>query len=235
MPQGDQDAEGQNDANPIKLEDVLVTDFERLSKVLYPRDIPVYQKAPELSDDEWESILKLATLWDFRDVRQLAIDALNSRKTSAYQRILLGRKYRISEWLRSGYVDLVKQPETLSVEDAEKIGYLTAVRILILRETHRKNYKGLPAGLTTRYSNHTPVCSKCSSSAYSSVIICSSCTKHIGIGNNGSGELPTHEIQSAVGIEFGVEFNEIGDRPWTPVTEPPSEMGSVEVEDKERF
>jgi len=42
IPQGAEEAEGNSDAKPIKLEGVLAVDFERFLRVLYPRCVFVH-------------------------------------------------------------------------------------------------------------------------------------------------------------------------------------------------
>ncbi|THU77833.1 hypothetical protein K435DRAFT_595972, partial [Dendrothele bispora CBS 962.96] len=133
LPQTGKQEEGDSDANPIKLEGIKAADFECLLKVLYPRQAPTTED--QIPEHEWISVLKLTTLWRFLDFRRLAIDKLSSRSmTHASDRVVLGKQYYVYIWLRSGYVDLVKQSQELSMEDVEKIGHLTAVQILRLRE-----------------------------------------------------------------------------------------------------
>ncbi|KAJ7169151.1 hypothetical protein C8R43DRAFT_876246, partial [Mycena crocata] len=89
-------AEGSDDSNPLKLEGINKLDFQRLLKVLYP--LTAIPQAPELSKDEWMSVLKLSTLWHFLEVRKLAIQQLDLHAQSPHciERILLGRRYDVS-------------------------------------------------------------------------------------------------------------------------------------------
>ncbi|KAJ7464534.1 hypothetical protein FB451DRAFT_1042443 [Mycena latifolia] len=121
--------EGTNDENPIKLERVSITEFERLLEVLYPLTIPL----PSLSKEHWISVLKLATWWRFLDTRELAIKTLGEHKIESTEQIILARTYNIGHWLRSGYVALAQKG--ISVEDAGIIGMDTAFKICHLRET----------------------------------------------------------------------------------------------------
>ncbi|KAJ7656478.1 hypothetical protein DFH06DRAFT_1199690 [Mycena polygramma] len=130
--------EGQSDENPFILEGISRVDFERLLKVLYPLDIP---QILSMAKDNWISVLKLSTLWYFLDARDLAIKQLNDRgDIGSVERILLARQYDVASWLRIGYTDLARREEGISLEDAEKIGWQTTVRLYQTREAAIKSY-----------------------------------------------------------------------------------------------
>ncbi|KAJ7289177.1 hypothetical protein C8J57DRAFT_1164982 [Mycena rebaudengoi] len=142
----DVQAEGRSDANPFKLEGISSVDFERLLKVLYPlwvyhslsRDIPQILLMPK---DDWISVLKLSTLWYFIDARDLAIRQLTSMSLGSVERILLSRQYDVAPWLRSGYTELARREEGISLGDAEKIGWKTTVQLYQTREVAIKSYQ----------------------------------------------------------------------------------------------
>jgi hypothetical protein len=91
--------------------------------------------------DEWISVLKLSTQWDFLDARDLAIKQLNDRpEIGSVERILLARQYHVAAWLRMGYNDLAKREEGISLEDAAIIGWETTVRLYRTREAAIKSY-----------------------------------------------------------------------------------------------
>ncbi|KAJ7117490.1 hypothetical protein C8R44DRAFT_738389 [Mycena epipterygia] len=129
--------EGHSDENPLVLEGISSVDFRRLLKVLYPLNVPQILGMPK---EDWISVLKLSTLWYFLDARELAIQQLNGQNMGSVERILLARKYAVSAWLRTGYTDLARREESISLEDAEKIGWETAVRLYQVRETAIKSY-----------------------------------------------------------------------------------------------
>jgi hypothetical protein len=93
-------------------------------------------QTPTLSKNEWVSVLKLANLWDFVEVRNLAIEQLTSHAGSldCIERILFARQFDVSAWLQSGYVELARRKAFISSEEAEKIGWKTALQICELRE-----------------------------------------------------------------------------------------------------
>ncbi len=91
---------------------------------------------PELSTDGWISILRLSSLWRMGNMRSTAIERLTPSlcDESPEDRILLGRKYSVAHWISSGYVDLAKHEEVVSLEQAGRIGLGTALLIQHVRE-----------------------------------------------------------------------------------------------------
>ncbi|KAK0454427.1 hypothetical protein EV421DRAFT_1896351 [Armillaria borealis] len=141
MPQGKSEPEGVSDDHPIKLRGVSKIEFERLLQVLHPIDA---QKQPQLSMDAWLSVLKLSGLWRLADTRNIAISRLTTLmwKIDPVDRVILGRRYSVAQWLSSGFMDLVHRVEMVSEEEAEKIGLETALQIQRVRETFlRTAYK----------------------------------------------------------------------------------------------
>ncbi|KAJ6565097.1 hypothetical protein B0H10DRAFT_2113908 [Mycena sp. CBHHK59/15] len=130
-------AEGSSDQNPFRLDGIISVDFQRLLKVLYPLDIPQILDMP---NDDWISVLKLSTLWYFLDARDLAIRQLTGRAIGSVDRIMLARKYDVAPWLRSGYTELARREEGISLEDAAKIGWETTVMLYQTREAAIKGF-----------------------------------------------------------------------------------------------
>ncbi|KAJ7625624.1 hypothetical protein FB45DRAFT_921875 [Roridomyces roridus] len=129
-------AEGSSDDNPFVLEGIDKVDFQRLLKVLYPLDIPQILSMPK---DDWISVLKLSTLWYFIDARNLAIKQLDNHNVDCIERILLARQYEVSTWLRRGYTELARRDFGVILDEAERIGWKTAVQIYQTREAAVKN------------------------------------------------------------------------------------------------
>ncbi|KAF5365175.1 hypothetical protein D9758_005360 [Tetrapyrgos nigripes] len=221
LPQGDQEPEGNSDANPIKLEGILATEFTSLLRALYPRYITGKMDA----NIDWKSVLKLATLWEFLELRMSTVDKLSSSQPpmTAWEKIELGRRYFVHNWLRSGYVDLVSQPETLSKEEAETIGYAAAFSISRLREESRKKQRKILSstrkiGYNNFYTQNYRIgkahaitlasCSKCGTSAGSSCILCSGCVIELD-STDYNLELPKSEIEGAVNAEFRKELEDV--------------------------
>ncbi|KAF5355452.1 hypothetical protein D9758_006290 [Tetrapyrgos nigripes] len=135
--QGNTPAKGSSRENPIKLDGVQAVDFERFMEFLYPSTIPWREESR--TDDDWKSILKLATLWRFIDLRKLAIDKLTgSQRMTSAEKILLGRQCSVTQWVRSGYIELIMQTDVPSMEILKSIGFDAALRVFRAREDARK-------------------------------------------------------------------------------------------------
>ncbi|KAF7362330.1 hypothetical protein MVEN_00579600 [Mycena venus] len=149
LPQPVEGEEGSSDSSPFKLDGIACLDFQRLLKVLYP--LTAIPKTPDLDNDEWISVLKLANLWDFIEVRNLAIQQLTSYAGSlgCVERILFARQYDVSAWLRSGYIELTRRKAVITSEEAAKIGWEVALQISQLREA-------TVLSVLTRYLGNNP-------------------------------------------------------------------------------
>jgi hypothetical protein len=84
--------------------------------------------------DEWISVLKLSTMWDFLEMRELAINELSLWPIDWITKIVLARQYKISQWLFAAYEGLAKRKEPISVAEAQQLGLTTVIRIVQIRE-----------------------------------------------------------------------------------------------------
>ncbi|EAU91913.2 hypothetical protein CC1G_04680 [Coprinopsis cinerea okayama7 len=118
--------------NAIALPGVTADDFSNFLEALYPRTI---QRVLTLTKEQWLSVLKLSTLWYFKELRRLAIDHLEawSPSLTSIELIQLGKEYAISNWLLRGYHALVNQNGVISLESAKAIGMESAIRLYTLR------------------------------------------------------------------------------------------------------
>ncbi|KAF9536304.1 hypothetical protein CPC08DRAFT_824823 [Agrocybe pediades] len=81
--------DGDTDDHPIMLPaDVTADVFRALLVLLYPKDSGV-EPFPPIELKQWESILKLSTLWGFISLRKVAVDYLG-RKADPFMKIRLG-------------------------------------------------------------------------------------------------------------------------------------------------
>ncbi|KAK0494875.1 hypothetical protein EDD18DRAFT_1255532 [Armillaria luteobubalina] len=133
LPQGSNEPEGFSDDRPIQLSGIKKIDFERLLQVIYPLDT---EKPPELSLNGWISVLALSNLWRMT-MRKAAIEHLTSKlsEISPVDRVLLGRKYSVANFISSGYEELASRVGIVSLEDSERIGLGTALKIQHIRES----------------------------------------------------------------------------------------------------
>jgi hypothetical protein len=87
-----------------------------------------------MSEEEWISVLKLSTMWEFLDTRELAITELSNRAINPITMALLARRYKCPKWLHAVYQDLVIRRETISRDEAQQLGWDVAIRIFHIRD-----------------------------------------------------------------------------------------------------
>jgi hypothetical protein len=92
----------------------------------------------KMAKDELISVLKLSTMWKLTVLRHFAINQLTSIEMTAIDKIVLAKTYNVADWLRCGCIELVTRQAKLSLEEAEVIGYLSALRIFQVREDSLK-------------------------------------------------------------------------------------------------
>ncbi|KAJ7593790.1 hypothetical protein C8J56DRAFT_925171 [Mycena floridula] len=136
LPQGGLNPEGSTDANPIRLDSgVTKVDFARLLDVMYPITVPIQYDT--ISKAEWISVLKLSDKFQLLTIRQLAVETLTESSTvklSSAEMIRFGRQFSIGDWVIKGYMDLMRRPEPMGLEETELVGWETVAKISIQRE-----------------------------------------------------------------------------------------------------
>lgn len=88
----------------------------------------------DFTEQEWLSVLRLASMWDFIKIRQTAIEKLQTRPLDLITKIELAHKYEIREWLFGAYLALGKRIEPLSVEEGHRLGFDFAIKMASVRE-----------------------------------------------------------------------------------------------------
>lgn len=88
----------------------------------------------DLTEQEWLSVLRLASMWDFLKIRQTAIEKLQARSLDLITKIELAHKYEIREWLFGAYLALGKRLEPLSVGEGQRLGFDFAIKMASVRE-----------------------------------------------------------------------------------------------------
>lgn len=128
----DGEVEGLSDEKPIRLDGVKKSDFEQLLKVLFHRTLT---SSPDLllSTDQWTSVLKLSTEWNFQRPRQAAVDALR-REASAVDRVILSQRYKVEELFLSALNELVQRSDSITMEEAVRMGLDIGFKLACVRE-----------------------------------------------------------------------------------------------------
>jgi hypothetical protein len=82
--------------------------------------------------DEWTAILDLAAKWNFKSIRALAIRQLGPI-ASSIDKIVLGRKHNIHEWLGDAYRNVCERPDPLTYEEGTRLGMGDVIKISTIR------------------------------------------------------------------------------------------------------
>ncbi|KAF4620934.1 hypothetical protein D9613_001095 [Agrocybe pediades] len=103
-----------SEEDPIVLEGIAASDFEAFLHALY--SLPRNMAAPKFAvdnDEYWFGVLKLATMWNFNELHQKAVEKTESiiKKKTPLEMIDLGRKYGVSDWVKNGYIALCSQED----------------------------------------------------------------------------------------------------------------------------
>ncbi|KAI6107042.1 hypothetical protein EV401DRAFT_469878 [Pisolithus croceorrhizus] len=152
LPQGDSVAvEGTNDENPIRIDGTSKNDFEQLMKALLYRK---YGSQPNLPHgiEQWTSVLKLSTAWNFERLRQAAIDALMESRIGAVDRVVLSQRYYVKNWLLPALNELAKRAEPITLEEGRRMGIVIALKLASVRERVTVTTVRV-AGIVQTYSN----------------------------------------------------------------------------------
>jgi len=103
--------------------------------MLYPAQIGVYSAT---TVEEWTSVLDLAAKWKFESIRTFATTQLASL-ASPIDKIVLGRRHNILNWLPDAYQAVCERPDALTLEEAKLLGMEDVVKISSLRQDIRPN------------------------------------------------------------------------------------------------
>ncbi|KAI0072574.1 hypothetical protein K474DRAFT_1700885 [Panus rudis PR-1116 ss-1] len=129
---GNVNAEGNSNENPIRLDGISKNDFHRLLRVMYPRN---EQDNRNLTTEEWISVLKLATMWAFQAIRQTAIQSLATQlQTDPVEKINLAQAYNIREWLIPTLNSLAQRRDMITSAEAERLGMDYTLKLVQVRE-----------------------------------------------------------------------------------------------------
>lgn len=128
--------QGFDDEHPFVLHDVSELDFVRLLRVLYPSNSHPFTAAKV---DDWLSVLKLASLYQIDDVRDLAIARLHASQIDPIRKIAIWDKYHLDpSLLSSSYVALCQRFEPLTLAMTMAIGLKNFTKLAAAREAYRE-------------------------------------------------------------------------------------------------
>lgn len=93
--------------------------------------------------DEWTSILKLSYLWDFNEVKTLALRELERLEIPPLQKIIMYHSYAVDrDLLQDAYTALVVRADPITIEEGYELGLETALQLARARELARASTSG---------------------------------------------------------------------------------------------
>jgi len=113
---------------------VKTQDFDAFLSVLYPLDFIV---PAERSFEELVSILDLSTRWGFASIREMAIRYMNLKPPTSVQRLVLGKKYAIEDWILPALQEFCERPLPLTLDEARLMNIEDVVLVGSVRESVR--------------------------------------------------------------------------------------------------
>jgi hypothetical protein len=83
------------------------------------------------------SVLKLSSQWDLIKARTWSITQLN-RVLDPSEKVELGQQFGVANWVREGYIALVKQEEPMEKDAWRRLGLATVTKLAEARESRYK-------------------------------------------------------------------------------------------------
>ncbi|TFK45103.1 hypothetical protein BDQ12DRAFT_48480 [Crucibulum laeve] len=80
-----------------------------------------FRQSEELSCDEWISVLKLSTIWQFPQVRARSVTALEGMSMDALKKLECARDYNLPQWYASALTQVAERSNLMSPQEAVKI------------------------------------------------------------------------------------------------------------------
>jgi hypothetical protein len=135
-------------------------------------------------------------MWEFLDIRAMAIRELSGVDMNAVDRVLLARECKVTEWLLSSYQKIVSQPTILAIEDAARLGLETTLQLLRLREA---------------FFIKNPITHSCYGSERTPISRCSVCgVTQVFSSDMIQRDLKGHDFSEGLRTEFAIELAELG-------------------------
>ncbi|KAL1725906.1 hypothetical protein EV714DRAFT_277081 [Schizophyllum commune] len=121
-----------DDSTIIKLPNVSNVDFERFLSIIYPTDLG---KSDINTVPEWSSVLRLATRWGVASLRDVAIQALESKASNPLDKIAIAREFGLGlAWLAPAFTEICTRPGRLTRAEAERLGLHSVLEVGWIRE-----------------------------------------------------------------------------------------------------
>ncbi|KAJ3849334.1 hypothetical protein EV368DRAFT_47492, partial [Lentinula lateritia] len=127
-------AEGLTDENPIHLDGVSNADFVQLLTILAPPQ-RFKDPTPNLTFDEWTSVLKLSDMWCMDVVKEHAISTMNRFSgVDPVDKVVVAKKYGITSWLTPAINAIIQRSQPWNERDVERLGLSTVLKLAEFRD-----------------------------------------------------------------------------------------------------
>ncbi|KAG9005578.1 hypothetical protein FRB94_001437 [Tulasnella sp. JGI-2019a] len=119
----------------IVIGDISVFEMDALLSILDARVVES-NALTSLAYDHWAAILRLASLWHFSVVRSLAMEKFNTHflDRDPLERLELALRCQVKQWIHPIYVQLCERTESISADEAERLGVARFAAIIGIRE-----------------------------------------------------------------------------------------------------
>ncbi|CAE6435136.1 unnamed protein product [Rhizoctonia solani] len=109
-------------------------DFYNAFRVMYA---PAILGVPEFQVDTLISALRIASTYDYADLRNFAIDELEKCSLPAIDQIELSDEFFLPHWEKSAFVDLCYRPEPITSSEARILGIERFAQLARIREAQQ--------------------------------------------------------------------------------------------------
>ncbi|KAH8115180.1 hypothetical protein DFH11DRAFT_1587378 [Phellopilus nigrolimitatus] len=127
---------GSSDLCPIELHEVSAREFTRFLWVFYN---PNYSY--DASVEKWSSILRLAHLWKFPKVKELAVREMDRLDIAPVDKAVMAREYEVDparRWLDTAYAALGARDSPLTKNEGLRLGLDVVLHLAEVRERIRE-------------------------------------------------------------------------------------------------
>ncbi|KAG8927849.1 hypothetical protein FRC02_007713, partial [Tulasnella sp. 418] len=129
--------EGLTDDNPIQLHGVTTFEMDSVLHVLDSKVPSRDASIPSMNAERWQAVLRLATMWDFAQLRSFAIQAIEDLKLGPVKMIVLAWESEVEKWLKPSYVELCTRTTPLTADEGKVLGLDLVIQLARIRETLR--------------------------------------------------------------------------------------------------
>ncbi|KAL5483252.1 hypothetical protein ACEPAI_8482 [Sanghuangporus weigelae] len=127
---------GSSDSYPVELRDISAKEFCRFLWVFYNPDYSY-----EATVNKWASILRLAHLWKFPKVKDLAVREMDKLDIAPVDKAVMAREFQVDpsrRWLETAYAALGAREQPLTKEEGLRLGLDVVLHLAEVRERIRE-------------------------------------------------------------------------------------------------